>query len=73
MIEENAISTKMQLRLNTGLDGEGKEILRTKTYSNVKTSAENQAIYDVASSMAGLQEHELKEIHKVDDVVLVSV
>jgi hypothetical protein len=72
-IEEYAVSTRMQLRLNTGLDGDGKEILRTKTYSNVKSSSENQAVYDVASSLAGLQEHELKEVHRVDDVVLVNV
>lgn len=73
MIDQQVVSTKMQLRLNTGLDGEGREMIRTKTYSNVKISAENEALYDVALSLSGLQNHELKEVHRVDDVVLISI
>ncbi|HHT51321.1 MAG TPA: DUF1659 domain-containing protein [Eubacteriaceae bacterium] len=71
-IEEYAFSTRLQLKLLTGFDEEGKEIFRTKTYSNVKPSAENQSIYDVANTLAGLQKYELEEIHRVEDVILLN-
>lgn len=73
MVEKNTVSTKLQLRLKTGLNEEGKEIVRTKTYSNVKASAEDQEVYDVATILSGLQEHDLKEVHRVDDVVLINI
>ena len=34
-IEEYAFSTRLQLKLLTGFDEEGKEIFRTKTYSKM--------------------------------------
>lgn len=72
-IETNIVSTRMQLKLNTGLDQEGKEIIRTKTYSNVKAEADNQNIFDVASSLASLQEHGLHQVHRVDDIILTKI
>lgn len=63
----------MQLRLNTGMDQEGKPIIRTKSYSRVKPTAEDQAIYDVANSLAGLQEYPLETIHRVNDIVLINI
>ncbi|RBP44179.1 DUF1659 domain-containing protein [Garciella nitratireducens] len=72
-VEANIISTKMQLKLNTGLDEKGKEIIKTKTYSNVKPDAKDQVIYDIASSLAVLQQHDLEEIHRVNDTILISM
>ncbi len=71
-IEKYAYGAKLQLKLFVGLDGDGKEIFRTKTYSNVKPSAEDQAVYDVANTLADLQEHEVEEIHRVEDVILLN-
>lgn len=72
-VEANIVSCKMQLKLNTGLDENGKEIIKTKTYSNVKSDAQDQGIYDVGSSLAALQDHALEEIHRVNDMVLNNI
>ncbi|NMB01951.1 MAG: DUF1659 domain-containing protein [Firmicutes bacterium] len=72
-VEKNAVGTRLQLRVSIGSDGEGREILRTRTYSNVKTDAEDQGLYDVAMGLVDLQENEVKEIHRIDDVILMEV
>ncbi len=72
-VEANIANCKMQLKLNTGLDENGKEIIKTKTYSNVKSDAQDQGIYDVGSSLAELQDHALEEIHRVNDMILNNI
>lgn len=72
-VEANIANCKMQLKLNTGLDENGKEIIKTKTYSNVKSDAQDQGIYDVGSSLAELQDHALEEIHRVNDMILTNI
>lgn len=72
-VEANTVDTRMQLKLNTGVDQEGNPVIRTKSYSRVKPAAEDQAIYDVGNSLAGLQDHLLEEVHRVNDVVLINI
>lgn len=72
-VDANVVSSRMQLKLKTGVNESGKDIIRTKTYSNVKVSTENQSIYGVANQLAGLQNYPLEEIHRVDDVLLINL
>lgn len=72
-VETNKVSTRMQLKLKTGVNEGGKDIIKNKTYSGVKVSADDQSIYDVANVLGGLQDYELAEIHKLEDVVLVDL
>lgn len=53
----NSLDSRLQIQLHLGVDDEGKNITRTKTYSRIKGEADDQDLYDVANSLVGLQEH----------------
>lgn len=72
-VEANTLSTRMQLKYIDGVDVDGNNIIKTKSYSNVKADATDQSIYDIASAMSALQTKTLEGVHKVMDVVLIDV
>ncbi len=57
--------SSLRVKLDLGLV-EGKQKTKSKTYSNVKISATDQDIYDVAEAIMGLQKHTVLEIIKQD-------
>lgn len=68
------VSTKnpsgLKIKFDCGKDDKGKTIVKTKTYSNVKASALDEAVYEVGSTLASLQEHNLMEICKIDNTTI---
>ncbi|MFZ7121887.1 MAG: DUF1659 domain-containing protein [Eubacteriaceae bacterium] len=72
-IDSTVNTSKLQLKYNYGIDGNGNNIIKSKTYSNVKTDVADQSIYDVASAISALQSNTLEGIHKVQDIILVEV
>ncbi len=62
--------SRLQMRLNHGLV-DGEPVIRTRTYSNVKTAAVNDNVYAVAQKLSELQVHALENIRRVDEVELV--
>jgi hypothetical protein len=55
------LEKKMQLRSNHGMV-DGVEKITTRTYGDVKSDATEQAVYDTALLIAGLQEPVLEEV-----------
>lgn len=64
-------SSKLRLRFVDSVDGEGKEKLASRTYSNVKVATTDEDVYGVAVDMAGLQTKSLKTIIRTDEKELV--
>lgn len=64
------LTARLQLRLNTGLDENFNPVYRTRSYSNVKTSADNEDLFELAGEIAGLQEHTLDAVRRVDEYEL---
>lgn len=64
------VTARLQLRLNTGLDEELKPIYRTRSYSNVKPSADNEDLFVLAQEIGSLQQHALSTVRRVDEVEL---
>ena len=62
--------SRLQMRLNLGLV-DGEPVIRTRTYSNVKTGAINDNVFAVAQKLSELQVHTLENIRRVDEVELV--
>ncbi len=60
-------STRLQMVLIQGYDEDGKPVLRTRTYSNIKTDADNENIYNVAQNFSALQIHDLDKVVRVDE------
>ncbi|MBF8982991.1 DUF1659 domain-containing protein [Lutibacter sp. B2] len=61
---------KLKIVFSNGTDDNGKTLKRSKTYSHVKDNAENQAVYDVAAVMIGLQQKTALEVQRLDESVL---
>lgn len=70
-IVANQADSKFKLVLNAGMDENNKEIIKSKTYSNVKATASNESIFEVASALAELQEYTLTNIVKYEEYDLV--
>ncbi|KAF1086177.1 hypothetical protein SPSYN_00918 [Sporotomaculum syntrophicum] len=69
-VEKIPSGTLLRMQFQTGLDGDGDPIYRTKSLSNVKTDAADQDIFDVAQALVELQEYTLTAVLRVDSAVL---
>lgn len=69
-VNATPISARLQLRLNTGLDEDFNPIYRTRTFSNIKTSAGNEDLFALAQEIGGLQIHPLEAVRRVDEYEL---
>jgi hypothetical protein len=63
----------LRLELQTGVDGNGNPVFRNRSLSNTKPAAVDQDLFDVATSLAGLQEYTLSSIGRVDSAELIEV
>jgi len=61
------IVTRMVLRLNTGLDENFNPVYRNRTWSNIKPSATDADLHELAQELAFLQVHTLSSVRKVDE------
>lgn len=59
--------SKLKITFDNGVDEKGKTKKRTKTYSNIKPSANDQDVYDVATTFVGLQVDTALEIGRLDE------
>ncbi|RDY27420.1 DUF1659 domain-containing protein [Romboutsia weinsteinii] len=62
--------SSLKLKFNHGADTNGKAVIKTKSFANVKPTATNDDLYAVATSLSSLQEHDLYEVSKVDNTTL---
>lgn len=67
------VTARLQLRLNTGMDENFNPIFRTRSYSNVKSSASNEDLYALAQELGGLQVHAVDAVRRVDEYELEQV
>ncbi|WP_069650378.1 DUF1659 domain-containing protein [Caloranaerobacter ferrireducens] len=63
--------SKIKLNLDGGVDQNGKQIVKSKTYSKVKATASNEDVYSVAIALTGLQKLPVVSIRRIDEVELV--
>lgn len=63
--------TGLKIKFNFGKDLEtGLDITKSKTFSNVKSDAINQDLFDVANVIASLQTGSIVEISRIDNATL---
>ena len=60
------IGTALRIQFQTGVDGKGNPVYSTKGLNNVKDTAVDQDIYDVALALAQLQEFTVEAVMRVD-------
>ncbi len=64
------IGSRIQLRLKTGYTEDGKPVLRTRSYANLKSSSSDEDLYLTALELVDLQDHDLEVIRRVDEMEL---
>ena len=70
-VTNNPLGSRMQLRLIVGQDIDGNPVYRTRSYNNVKPAASDDDVFAVGKSLADLQQHELGELRRINEYVLV--
>lgn len=69
-VSETKNPSALKIKLDCGLDNNGKTIVKSRTFSNVAANATSQNILDVANALLGLQIHDALEILKQDNTIL---
>ncbi|MCL6558919.1 MAG: DUF1659 domain-containing protein [Firmicutes bacterium] len=63
----------LRLQLRVGMDAKGNPVYRNRSLNNVKPAASDQDMFDVAASLAGLQEFPLAGVSRIDSAQLTQV
>lgn len=69
-VSETKNPSALKIKLDCGLNDNGKTIVKSRTFSNVAAKATSQNILDVANALLGLQIHDALEILKQDNTIL---
>lgn len=64
-LEVRPMDARLQIQLDMGVDTEGRKIVRTKTFSKIKSDIPDQELFDLANTLIGLQSHTPVSIRKV--------
>ncbi|MBO8129647.1 MAG: DUF1659 domain-containing protein [Peptococcaceae bacterium] len=65
-VVSDPLGTVLELEVQTGIDQSGNPERATRRYRNIKASATDQDVFDVGQALAGLQQHTLLDIVRVD-------
>ena len=65
-------NTSLSIRYKDGLDSTGKDIIKAKKFSNVKTGAVDQDLYDTAAALSPLMKYPVEDILRSNDSVLIN-
>lgn len=65
-VKENV---KLKLELEAGMKGD-KPIIKSKVFSKVKAGAENEDLYQVATSLANLQTLPVYKVKRLEEIQL---
>lgn len=66
MATEIKNSSSLKLQFNRGNDLNGKPIIGSKTFSNLKEEATSDDVLAIANAIGDLQKHDLYDIIKID-------
>ena len=64
--------SSLRVKFDCGLNDNGKTIVKSRTYSNLKHDAKALDIYNVADALASLQQHDVLEIAKIVPTIFES-
>ena len=62
--------SSLRLKFDCGLGENGRSLIRSRTYSNLKNDAKALDVFNVANAIASLQKHSVLDVVKVDNTTL---
>ncbi|MFR8871404.1 MAG: DUF1659 domain-containing protein [Paraclostridium sordellii] len=69
-VSETKNYSTLKIKYDCGLNGEGKTIVKSRSYSNVKANAKALDVFNVAETLISLQQHDKLSIVKQDNTEL---
>ena len=66
------IKSALTLRYKSGIDASGKDIIKTKKFSNIKLTAADQGLLDVSSALTPLMKYPIVQVVRSNDSVLIN-
>lgn len=69
-VTETKNPSSLKMKFDCGLGDNGRTIVKSRTYSNLKPEAAALDVYNVADAMVSLQQHSVLEIVKQDNTQL---
>ncbi|NMA55369.1 MAG: DUF1659 domain-containing protein [Firmicutes bacterium] len=69
-VQRTPKESRLQLQYQVGTDEEGKPVIKNRYFNNIKHTATDENVYDGALTLAGLQEHMLLAVQRIDTGVL---
>ena len=69
-VSETKNYSTLKIKYDCGLNGEGKTIVKSRSYSNVKANAKALDVFNVAETLVSLQQHDKLSIVKQDNTEL---
>lgn len=71
MIKEITGNKRLKLELDGGMSGD-RQIIKSKTFSNISLEATGEAMYKTGKALVDLQSLELINIKKLEDTILIN-
>jgi hypothetical protein len=72
MAQSLLVGTKLKMVFQTGIDDDGKPILRTKTFSNVRKEATANQLFQAANALAVLCNDPLNTLERTDSSEIIA-
>ncbi|NLJ40368.1 MAG: DUF1659 domain-containing protein [Clostridiales bacterium] len=63
-LEVNSLDSRLQIQFHLGVNEDGKDITKTKSYSRIKDETTHEDLYEVANSLVDLQENPVIAIRR---------
>ncbi|MFB5664164.1 DUF1659 domain-containing protein [Alteribacillus sp. HJP-4] len=65
------IASRLSLQLETGVDGSGKPMFKQRSFNNIKITAEDDKLKEVADALSGLQQYNTVAVRRHNEYDLV--
>ena len=69
-VSETKNYSTLKIKFDCGLNDDGKTIVKSRSYSNVKANAKALDVFNVAETLISLQQHDKLSIIKQDNTEL---
>lgn len=71
-VQSTLLKSALTMRYKEGVDLNGKDIIKSKKFSNLKVTASAQSVYDVAAAFGPLMKYPVLETLRTDDNLLTN-
>ncbi len=68
----NQYDSKLKLVLNAGLDENNKNIIKNKTYTNIKSTVTDEDLYELGVAISDLQSYSLLNLVRYEESELIN-